>query len=237
MIRKKVQEEGYNTPLWIITFSDMTTNLLTFFVLLLSMGHMRDSSLFDLGQAPIFLESVKEGFGIKKNLDIANVKIKYNVPKPGDPNETRTIDAKGEEVRRLFTQLASYTVSLPSQIQAEHTNFWPTNVRFTPGSTVLDDNAKNFLKEFSLNLQERTSIEKITLYVLGIDNDEQTEQQQLILSAIRARIVADYLKNTLPAELYLPIFSWGAGSGGQWIEKDSPISGQSHIYIAVLQGK
>lgn len=43
---KRTEESNSAVPLWIITFSDMTTNLLTFFVLLLSMGHIRDDTLF-----------------------------------------------------------------------------------------------------------------------------------------------------------------------------------------------
>lgn len=43
--RRKKQEEGAKTPAWMITFSDLSTLLLTFFVLLLSMSSMDEKTL------------------------------------------------------------------------------------------------------------------------------------------------------------------------------------------------
>jgi hypothetical protein len=47
--------------------------------------------------------------------------------------------------------------------------------------------------------------------------------------------VADFLRRALPAKTNCRIFSWGAGTGGDWVKKDSPISGRSQIAIAVLK--
>lgn len=43
--KKKKETEGGGTPLWMVTFSDLATLLLTFFVLLLSMASMDDKTL------------------------------------------------------------------------------------------------------------------------------------------------------------------------------------------------
>ena len=237
MSPKKIVEEKYQVPIWIVTFSDMTTNLLTFFVLLLSMGHIRDSSLFDTGQGPIYLESVKQGFGIKENPDFGNIKIKHSIHNPDDSYEGRTIDAKQEEIRRLFMQAAHCTTPLPSQITSKKTGIFPTNIRFASGKTALDERAKGFLTEFCYNLREYPAGEKISLYVLGLSNDELTQQQQWMLSATRAQVVADFLKNMLTADLNLPVYSWGAGPGGDWVGQDSSISGRSQILIVIMQGR
>lgn len=153
MSRKKIAEESYQVPIWVITFSDMTTNLLTFFVLLLSMGHIRDETLFDQGQASIYLESVKRGFGIKETSDFENIKIKYFITGPGDLFEGRTIDAKEEELRRTFTKVDRSMTTMPSQIVAKKTSFSVTDIRFSPGQVTLNESAKKYLAEFCLALQ------------------------------------------------------------------------------------
>ena len=103
---KRQEESAPGVPLWIITFSDMTTNLLTFFVLLLSMGHIRDDTLFDDGQrmSMLFLESVKAGFGFRQSTDFDHPKVKYSIDQP-DQTEGITKDAREEQTRRLFENL------------------------------------------------------------------------------------------------------------------------------------
>jgi hypothetical protein len=84
--------------------------------------------------------------------------------------------------------------------------------------------------------------------VLGLAYDGVTEQEQWILSAKRAQTVADFLRDTLSAagggqtrrsltggESKWSVYSWGAGPGGDWVERDSPISKHSQILIAVLR--
>jgi len=242
---KKIAEEPYQVPIWVITFSDMTTNLLTFFVLLMSMGHIRDETLFDQGQASTYLESVKRGFGLKEGPDFGNVKIKYFITDLGELSEGRTIDAKEEELRRIFQKVNRSMNTMPSQIVAEKTNFSVTNIRFSPGEATLDESAKRFLTEFCLGLQQSADSKMKMLYVLGLADEELTEKQQWLLSARRAQVVADFLQSALgrpagppEAEAFEPawrIYWWGAGPGGDWVSQDSPISRQSQILIAVLR--
>jgi len=244
---KKIAEEPYQVPIWVITFSDMTTNLLTFFVLLMSMGHVRDETLFDQGQALVFLESVKRGFGITETPDFGNVKIKYYISTPDKLLQVRTIDAKEEELRRIFQKVNRSMATMPSQIVAERTNFSVTNIRFSLGEARLDESAKRFLTEFCSGLQQNADSKTGMLYVLGLADEQLTAKQQLILSARRAQAVAEFLQATLcpqaePHTQYgvfepLPkwrIYWWGAGSGGDWVEQDSPVSTLTQILIAVL---
>jgi len=244
---KKIAEEPYQVPIWVITFSDMTTNLLTFFVLLMSMGHIRDETLFDQGQASTYLESVKRGFGFKEGPDFGNVKIKYFIAGPGELSEGRTIDAKEEEIRRIFEKVNQSMTAMPSQIGAEKTNFSITNIRFSPQEAILDESAKRFLTEFCLALQQDIDLKARgagtlagmgpgrapTLYVLGLADEQLTEKQQWLLSARRAQVVADFLQSAF--EPAWRIYWWGAGPGGDWVGQDSPISRQSQILIAVLR--
>jgi hypothetical protein len=71
--------------------------------------------------------------------------------------------------------------------------------------------------------------------VVGLAPDEPDPQRQWLLSAQRAQTVAQFLRNGLPAETLSRVFSWGAAAGGDWVKKDSPLSPQAQIAIAILR--
>jgi len=232
------EEDGPNVPAYIVTFSDMTTLLLTFFVMLLSLAHVQDPELFDKGRDS-FVQSMRNlGLGMlynrKRAPKFGQVKIKYFIDTPDKLFTGRSIHAKEEEIRRVFRDVSRSMKTLPSQIVAQKTNFSITNIRFPPGQATLNEQAKRFLTEFCLDLQQSLGSEAIKLYVLGLEGDEATEKQQWILSARRAQAAAEFLKDTLPSASNWPVYSWGAGPGGSWVGQNSPISKKTHILIAVL---
>jgi len=49
LFRRTIEEGSPKVPAYIVTFSDMTTLLLTFFVMLLSLAKMQDPELFNKG--------------------------------------------------------------------------------------------------------------------------------------------------------------------------------------------
>jgi len=230
------QKGGLKVPAYIVTFSDMVTLLLTFFVMLLSLANVQDPELFYKGRGSL-LQSIRElGLGMlynrKRAPEFGSVKIKYFIDTPDTLFTGRSIHAKEEEVRRVFKDVSRSMKTLPSQIVAQKTNFSITNIRFPPGRAALNEPAKRFLTEFCLDLQ---GSEAIKLYVLGLAGDEATEKQQWILSARRAQTVADFLQEALPSTSNWPVYSWGAGPGGDWVGQNTPVSKQSHILIAVLR--
>ena len=236
--RSRQPEPGPSVPLWVITFSDMITLLLTFFVLMVSMGHIRDESLFDEGRWMLqlsFLQSVKAGFGFKRTPVLEEVKIKYFIINPDNVPGGRTISAQEEGIRRIFQKVSQSMKAMPSQIVAKKTNFAVTDIRFSPHKVALNEEAKKFLTAFCQDLQQDSTQKAVKLYVLGLAGEEPDEKKQWILSARRARAVADFLKEILPAEYKWPVYSWGAGAGGDWVAADSAFSQQSQILIAVLR--
>jgi len=235
MSRKQVAEESCQVPVWIVTFSDMTTNLLTFFVLLVSMAHIRDETLFDLNEANRFLQAVKIGFGFKIETNFDAKKTKYYIKDEDKWFTGRTIDAKEENIRRVFKEVNRSMKAIPSEIVAEKTNFAVTNISFSQGRSELNESAKKFLTQFAMNLPQDAGSDEVKLYVLGLARDEQTEKGQWALSAMRAQTVADFLKDILSSQPRCAIYSWGAGPGGCWVARDGPVSEQSQILIAVLR--
>lgn len=237
--RRVIEQGGAKVPAYIVTYSDMVTLLLTFFVMLLSLSQVQDPELFNKGRDS-FLESIRYVglgifFGRKEMPHFGHIKIRHYVNNPDETFDLRSIDAKGEENRRNLAKLAQYITITESQIVAQKTNFSITNIRFVAGEATLDEKAKKFLREFCLYLQQSLSAKPVKLYVLGLASDVATERQQWILSARRARVVADYIRDNLPSASKPAVYSWGAGPGGYWVGRDSPIYQQSHILIAVLR--
>jgi len=237
--RQATEESGAKVPAYIVTFSDMVTLLLTFFVMLLSLANVQDPELFNKSR-DAFKQHIN-GFGLgllmgqKMISDLGETKIKYFISEPDKSLAVRTIDAKEENLRRIFKKISQSMKTTPSQIVAKKTNFSVTNINFSPGKSQLNESAKKFLTQFAVNLQQNTGSGESKLYVLGLAGDERTEKRQWILSSRRAQAVADFLKRLLPSHLRCPVYSWGAGSGGCWVTRDSAVSKQSQILIAILR--
>lgn len=216
----------------------MVTLLLTFFVMLLSLAQTQNPELFKRGKDS-FLKSVRNiGLGIfwsrAEMPRLGNIKIKHYISNPDESVEHRSIDAKGEQVRRILAELPADMSVTRSQIVSEKTSFSVTNIRFGAGEATLNEPARKFLREFCYHLQESgTTASK--LYVLGLASDAPTEKQQWILSARRAQVVAEFLQDSLSGAYQAAIYSWGAGPGGDWVSRDSPISEHTHILLAVLR--
>ena len=247
-----IEDGGPKVPGYIVTFSDMVTLLLTFFVMLLSLAQVQDPELFDKGR-DAFLESIRHIglgllFGKEEMPHFGDIKTKHSISNPDEHSDLRTLDAKAEELRRIFEKLKQTTTIVPSQIAAERTNFSIANVHFSSGSTNLDEPARKFLRGFCLDLQHNSDRKPVELYVLGLASDGKSDKDKWLLSAKRARTAADFLRSALSAagtgqsrsglaggQSRWSVYSWGAGPGGDWVGGDSPISKHSQILIAVLR--
>ena len=239
-----IEEKGPKAPAYLVTFSALATLLMLFFVLLLTLAEEQDEGILGKGQyaetQESFLRSIRtfglgERYGKKQRPDFGNTKLKYSVTNPDEDTTVKTIDAKEEDIRRIFKKISQSIKTTPSQLVAKKANFSVTNISFSPGEVQLNEPAKKFLTRFALDLQQDAGSQEIKLYVLGLANDEQSGKRQWMLSAMRAQAVADFLNDVLPSQFQCPVYSWGAGPGGCWVTPDSPISKQSQILIAVLR--
>ena len=249
--RRQIIEDGPpKVPSYIVTFADMITLLLTFFVMLLSLADAQDPELFNIGREA-FLKSIRYVgvgalLGKEKVTDFGHLKEKHFIANPDESPAPRTLDAEAEETRRILEQIRQRATIVVLQIGAKRTDFSVVNVQFSPGRAALNESAKKFLTGFCRDLQQDPSYKPVDLYVLGLANDEKIEKEQWLLSARRAQTVADFLRDTLLAasgstkgpdapwdRSKWHIRSWGAGPGGDWVGRDSPISRQSHVLIGV----
>ena len=238
MSRKQAKPEakGPSVPAYIVTFSDMVTLLLTFFVMLLSLAQMQDPELFEVTR-DAFVKNIRN-FGLgslmgqKMSPNFNKTKSKYSIDNPDD-DATRTVDSKEENIRRLFNKLAKNMKTRRCEIADKKFDFSATRVSFSPGKAELNESSKLILKQFVANLQQDTSSEEVEIYVLGLAGDVATAKKQLILSAKRGRVVEDFLTDILPSQLRYPVCSWGGGAGEKLGDDDSKVSKGSQIMISV----
>jgi flagellar motor protein MotB len=249
---KTSEEQGPKVPGYIVTYSDMVTLLLTFFVMLLTLAEVQDPELFDKGRDS-FLESLRYVglgtlFGRQKMPQLGHIKNISYIANPEQTFNNRTLDARAEELNRILKELMQLTTTINSRITAEKINFSVVNVHFSPGMADLDNRAMKFLKEFCRDLQLASDRKPGMLYVLGLAPDEKTEKEQWLLSARRSEAVAQFLRNNLESTANLQtnqsftrsmpkwsVHSWGAGPGGYWTGPDSSMSKHSQILIAILK--
>jgi flagellar motor protein MotB len=245
-----VEECGEKSPLWIISFADMISLLMAFFVMLLTMAADQSGIIANEGQG-IFdatiagFKTSNEGFGIRgmfggdpKKHGSAGNSMSFDAhqtyyPIKGDETSGRTIDAAEERVRRVFNKLGTHVKTSKSQLNWGRPDFVVTPITFEQGLYTLDPPAKAFLTKFATDLQESGN-EKLKLYIVGLASQEPEGKQQWLLSAKRADATADFIRSNMPPGSQWSIYSWGAGTGGDWVIKDSVTAGQS-IFIGVVK--
>jgi chemotaxis protein MotB len=239
--RKKTQfgDSGPKVPGYIVTFSDMVTLLLTFFVMLLSLANTQDPELFNSGRDS-FVESLK-GLGLgmligkDQAIEFTNPKTKHPIHEPEETMNKRTIDAREERTRRLFNQLRNSARTIPSQISGQRLDFPVLGVHFAAESTELDVAAKQSINELCRKLYRDLEPKPTQLYVLGLADEGSDNKQLWTLSALRAKTVADFVTEIFPKQSRPAVYSWGAGPGKIWSGEDNAIPQGCQIVIAVLR--
>ena len=237
---KAPKEEKQKVPAYIVTFSDMITLLLTFFVLLLSMASDKsDEMVFEAVRGSVeqaFSSIGLAGISINEESKLNNGKraIRYKTDMDETEDVEGTPDAKREMIKRLFKKLEKNMKITPSNIVGKNPNFSPTNIRFEKGKAGLDDSAKQYLDTYARQLRENFGSRELTLYVAGLCHDNVSDKEDFILSAKRAQIVSDHIKSSLPGDSKWDIRCWGTGDGGQWTSSEGPLTQNTEIIIAVL---
>ncbi len=237
--KSKVPEPKQGAPAYIVTFSDMITLLLTFFVLLLSLADEQKEGMFQQGKNS-FKRAVAD-FGMAGRMFSKNAgsqfshpKIKYRIEKGEDSDEDRSIDSATEVYRRLLQDIEKMMKISPSQITCTEKTFTITDIKFEDGEWELDNADKQFLNEYINGVGASYANELPTLYVVGLAGMEKDAKQQWLVSAKRAQSVADHIRSLSEGQNKWPVYSWGTGTGGKWAGQTGVLSKESHIMIAVL---
>jgi flagellar motor protein MotB len=247
--KKKAQapqeEQGEKAPLWIISFADMISLLMSFFVMLLTMANTQSGKMCNPGEGiferTVFgFKSSVSGFGLPELFGKAGEpahfeygKSHYNVAGDSNNADERIIDASEERVRRLFGQVQKGMKTYSRLQKSTGINFAVTPIVFEAGQAELDEDDKQFLKKFSVNLEESGNFQA-GIYILSVATEELPEGQKWMLSVRRAGAAGDYLRSVMSERRQIPVHCWGSGEGLQMLGTEAAGQSQPQILIAVL---
>ena len=243
---KKPAEEKQSAPTWIVSFSDMVTLLLAFFVLLQSFAHVQDPELFFVGQGSFKRAIAGLGipswlFGRKDKTRRDHVKIKHASDEtPPEHPKPRIIDADNEKIRDMFADLQKELTTTATDLSQEVIRVEATPVRFRGADTALDDPARRYLRQFAFDVGQTVRAGAVRVYVVGLAADVPQVARQWTLSARRARAVETCLSGLLrdaAGATEWSVSSWGAGAGGSWCRRHGFLPDRTAIVIALVKEK
>ncbi|HDS83585.1 MAG TPA: hypothetical protein ENN97_00070 [Phycisphaerales bacterium] len=235
----RLTEKKTGAPGYIVTFSDMITLLLTFFVMLLSMAETQvEKHKFEVGINSFRRAIADMGLsGLLINRSMSSTfnhpKVYYRVDAGQDEPEDRSIDAQTEMLRRVLMDIEQMMTISPSQITAAQKTAFSTQIRFAAGRWELDSAGRNELKKWVEQFKVHFSDQQPALYVLALAQDAPPSQQWPV-SARRGQAVADFIRAQFPDDVNWPIYCWGAGPGGDWTGHSGPANPETQILITVL---
>ncbi|MDL2271861.1 OmpA family protein [Desulfovibrio sp. OttesenSCG-928-I05] len=138
MAREKKEEEPAGTPAWMVTFSDLMTLLLTFFVLLLSMA------VIDERRKLITLNSVSSAFGLGPTQ--SNPRSPENIRRDVEPGAMMEDDMEMIKDKIWDDQNQDLNFQENRYVQILSID---SEVLFAPGETQLKEEGKALLRKFS----------------------------------------------------------------------------------------
>ena len=182
-------EEG--APEWMVTFSDMTTLLLTFFVLLLSFSNQ------DIQKFREMLGSIKDAFGVQK-LEIGEFPAKSTKPFALSEEERYPINISDQALAKAIQEAAAQSGIKEDQVEVNVTDEGVRvrlkgKIFFDPGSARLKKGILKFLNSI-VEIMRRTDY---NLAVEGHTDNIPIRTREFPsnweLSAARAAAVVRYL--------------------------------------------
>ena len=237
--KNKIEEKGPSVPSYIVTFSDMVTLLLTFFVMLLSLSNTQDQALIDKGKRS-FLKNIKN-FGVgtlsgrQMSPQFDAPKTKYHTDVEKEDSDQRMIDSKEERIRRLYKKLKESMQVRPSQIISQNTDFKAADIYFSSDTTDLNQMSKTNIENFCSKLKKDPMFEDLKLCIIGLAPGQKNPQQSWVISTKRAQAVANEIQRNLKSSSQIPVYNWGAGSGGYWTSSKGPASENNQVLISILR--
>lgn len=174
-------------PLWLVSFGDMMTNALTFFILMVSMAHQRDYGLIarGLGSFVVALKSHGLPGMMSEDEKVAifnEFRVRFNLPPEEDPLRRETMmNASDMELVRAAAAQA---------LRPHEELFQPAVAAFEAGSAELSPASRRYLDRLAETLRPGRG-QLLVLEGHGLEAPGAPNDQQLALA--RSRAVREYL--------------------------------------------
>jgi chemotaxis protein MotB len=142
--KKKCPECAAGSPAWMATFSDMTTLLLTFFVLLLSMAN------FDPVKYALTVQSLQGAFGVLETFPTVPIHPIVNIPKKTGDEQRKKESLKDAEKIKQIVQTKNMEEAVKVEVTEKGIAIMLRDpVGFASGSADLKEQGKEILREIS----------------------------------------------------------------------------------------
>jgi len=244
--RRKRADDGPKVPGWIVSYTDMITLLLSFFVLLQVFTKERDQALFLAGQGS-FRRAI-EGLGIPDLLlgdrDILPEGYRrlswWVEPTPERFPENRVIDADDRRIRAIFEDVREKIETETYDTNERLISVYPAGFGFPAGTDELTEAARSSLRTLAATLRHDLAGQEIRIRVLALAGDEREPERRWLLSGRRARLVEQTLREAMAEEIETgrwQIESLGVGAGGRWCTAYGIAPEESSVAIAVIGTK
>lgn len=211
MVKKIIKYEGTPLGSWMVTFSDMNTLLLTFFVLLFSMSSLATDQFEE-----IFQPNRGDGLGLLSDESKAySSTIHFDpfplLPKSAPKSALNVFRSEEDEKGKTVGIPAGVEFKISPGLNGTITIMLADKLLFPPGSTELSEESRDFLDKVQLFLQKILTITPRRVMVEGHTDNTTPVDEGYRISAKRAEVVLLYLlkDETLPPELF-SVIGWGA---------------------------
>lgn len=186
-VKKKEPEVAAGAPGWMVTYGDMVTLLLTFFVMLLAMSEVKKNERF-----VDFMQAIKEAFGyvggvrtippeftqVPKNVQLA--RLLTVPPNPHDLSQSPDEGVHGKRARVTYIRAGErFTVGSP--------------VWFPPVSAALDEAELAKIAEQAKQLEGHSTLIEVRGHCSRLPVEDSVFEDHADLSYQRARAVSQAL--------------------------------------------